>query len=205
MSEDTYGSIEDLRSHLRLCKECARTVKEEYESYSILDVPRRKGSLKRLKIFTVQIDSLYRIGNEFSEYSKDEFVPFMLCLLEYKEHDNYSFIDNIYDKKTRKSYDIITTTTHANGLYESDSEFSLEAFCRNSNDNKFIILDHDDKHGLYHNLEFRDEYANYPYLEQIGEDIINYRLKNREATSKEALDNVLLNNLKKKKIKKLES
>lgn len=202
MSEDTYGSIGDLRSNLRLCKECARTVKNEYESYSIFDVSRRKGSLKRYKIFTVQIDSLYQKSNECSEYSKEEFVPFIISLLEYKEHDNYSFVDSIYDRKTKTSYDIITTTTHVNEIYENYSEFNLISFCTNCNDNKFIILKHDDKYGLHHNLKFRDEYANYPYLESVGEDIINYRLKNEDVTSKEALDNVL-NNLKNKKKKKL--
>ena len=70
-------------------------------------------------------------------------------------------------------------------------------FCSNCNDNKFIILDHNDKYGLHHNLEFRGEYANYPYLANVGEDIINYRLRNRNASSKEVLNNVL-NNLKKK-------
>ena len=43
--------------------------------------------------------------------------------------------------------------------------------------------------------------ANYPYLTGVGEDIINYRLKNRNASSKEVLDNVL-NNLKKKNKRK---
>ena len=53
----------------------------------------------------------------------------------------------------------------------------------------------------FHNLKLRPEYANYPYLTGVGEDIINYRLKNKNASSKEVLDNVL-NNLKKKNKRK---
>ncbi len=198
MSEDTYGSsISDLRSELRLCKKYARNITSEYKGYSIFNFSGRKDALRRLKFYTVQIDSIYQTGNDCSEFYKEDFVPFMIDLLEYKEHDNYTFVDNIYDKITRRSYDIITTTTHANAIYESSSGFNMVDFCSNCNDNKFIILDHNDRHGLYHNLEFRDEYANYPYLANVGEDIINYRLRNRNASSKEVLNNVL-NNLKKK-------
>ena len=198
MSEDTYGSsISDLRSELRLCKKYARDITAEYKSYSIFNFSGRKDALRRLEFYIVQINSIYKTGNDYSEFYKEDFATFMIELLEYKEHDNYSFVDNIYDKITRKSYDIITTTTHASEIYKNSSGFNLVDFCRNCNDNKVIILDHNDKHGLYHNLEFRDEYANYPYLANVGEDIINYRLTNRNASSKEVLSNVL-NNLKKK-------
>ena len=198
MSEDTYGSsISDLRSELRLCKKYAREITAEYKGYSIFNFSGRKDALRRLEYYVVQIDSIYQTGNDYSEFDKEDFVPFMIDLLEYKEHDNYTFVDNIYDKITRRSYDIITTTTHANSIYESHSKFNLEDFCRRCNDDKIIILNHSNKYGLYHNLEFRDEYANYPYLANVGEDIINYRLRNRNASSKEVLNNVL-NNLKKK-------
>lgn len=197
MSEDTYGSINDLREELRLCKKCAREVNNEYDNYSIFNFSRRKDALRRLEFYVVQIESLYEIGNDCSEFDKQDFVPFMLDLLEFKERDHYSFVGNMYDKKTRKSYDIITTTTHACEIYESQSEFSLDDFCRNCFDDKVIVLEHSNRHGLFHNLKFRNEYANYPYLAKVGEDIINYKLQNKKASSKEVLDNVL-NNLKKK-------
>lgn len=201
MSENTYGSIKGLREELRLYKEIARNVKAEYESYSIFNISKRKDALRRLSLFVGQIESIYEIGNNCSEFDKQAFVPFMIDLLEYKERDHYSFVGNMYDKKTRKSYDIITTTTHACEIYESNSEFSLDEFCRNCFDDKVIVLEHKDRHGLFHNLKLRPEYANYPYLTGVGEDIINYRLKNRNASSKEVLDNVL-NNLKKKNKRK---
>ena len=203
MSEDTYGSsISDLRSELRLCKKYARDITKEYKGYSIFNFSGRKDALRRLEFYAVQIDSIYQTGNDCSEFDKEDFVPFMIDLLEYKERDSYTFVDNIYDKITRRSYDIITTTTHANSIYESPSGFNMVDFCSNCNDNKVIILNHSDKYGLHHNLEFRDEYANYPYLANIGEDIINYRLNNRNASSKEVLNNTLDNLKKKNKQKK---
>lgn len=221
-----FSSASDIKNYLQMCIERQEVIGDELKEISIKKFNFRnaaersykkalKQQLKRLKVYIQNYSDLLE---NYTTFSTDEMEKFLVNYISMKEGESYDvltevvgdevlipiFIDETpYFHDYYQGYDIITTKSNKEKIEKMGCSY-IEDVLKICDDQKYIVIEQRKQTALFTEGALNESFQQYPYLEEVADQFVDYRLSEPSISDSECFHRIMLNKRKSKELKFME-